>query len=121
MLDAERALGLDTPAYYERFADRVRQCNSTGVDLDLIAYVVDRSTHKQGKLMPGCRLPIRPVEVLVDSPPDDVLLLAWNFAEEIIAQQGEYLARGGTFHVPVPMPRAVVWDREGAVPAGELA
>jgi hypothetical protein len=70
--------------------------------------------------MPGSRLPIRPVELLLESPPDDVLLLAWNFAEEIIAQQHEYLARGGTFHLPVPMPRAGASDRAGALLAGEL-
>jgi hypothetical protein len=151
LLDQESARGVDTPAYYERFAERVRQCqqalralltrlrdegrtvaaygaaakgatllNSTGIDADLIAYVVDRNAYKQGKLMPGCRLPIRPVEVLLESPPDDVLLLAWNFAEEIIAQQQEYLARGGTFHLPVPTPRAVARDRGDALPAASL-
>ena len=70
-----------------------------------VEYVVDRNTHKQGMLMPGCRLPIRPVEVLVEEQPDDVLLLAWNFADEIMAQQSEYRAAGGRFITPVPMPQ----------------
>ena len=81
--------------------------NSTGIDTSLIAYVVDRSDHKQGKLMPGCRLPIRGVEVLLDEQPDDLLLLAWNFADEIIAQQRAYADAGGTFYVPIPTPHAV--------------
>ena len=71
------------------------------------SYVVDRNVHKHGKLMPGCRLPIRPVEVLVDEQPDDVLVLAWNFADEIVGQQAEYLDAGGRFYVPVPHPRRV--------------
>jgi hypothetical protein len=57
--------------------------------------------------MPGCRLPIRPVELLVEDRPDDVVLLAWNFEEEIVHQQAPYLAAGGTFYVPVPRPRRI--------------
>jgi hypothetical protein len=111
--DALRALLDDlaargrTVAAYGAAAKGATLLNSTGISTDRVAYVVDRSVHKQGLLMPGCRLPIRPVEVLLDDRPDDLLLLAWNFAEEIIGQQREYAARGGTFYVPVPMPRVV--------------
>ena len=102
-----------TVAAYGAAAKGATLLNSTGIDASLVAYVVDRNTFKQGKLMPGCRLPILPVEVLLESPPDDVLLLAWNFADEIIAQQAAYLDQGGTFHVPVPMPRTVVREDSG--------
>ena len=51
------------------------------------------------------RLPIRPAEDLVKAMPDVTLLLAWNLADEIVAQQAEYLRRGGRFLVPVPSPR----------------
>jgi hypothetical protein len=81
--------------------------NSTGIGRDRVGYVVDRNVHKQGRLMPGCRLPIRPVELLVEDRPDDVVLLAWNFEEEIVHQQAPYLAAGGTFYVPVPRPRRI--------------
>ena len=81
--------------------------NSTGLTTDHVAYVVDRNVHKQGLLMPGCRLPIRPVETLLSDRPDDLLILAWNFMDEIVAQQQEYADRGGTFYVPVPVPRQV--------------
>jgi SAM-dependent methyltransferase len=94
-------------AAYGAAAKGATLLNSTGIDTRLVAYVVDRNVHKQGKLVPGCRLPIRPVEVLVEEQPDDLLLLAWNFAEEIIAQQQAYAAAGGTFYVPVPEPHAV--------------
>jgi hypothetical protein len=96
-----------TVAAYGAAAKGATLLNSTGIDTGLVQYVVDRNTHKQGKLMPGCRLPIRPVEVLVDEVPDALLLLAWNFATEIMAQQAEYAAKGGSFYVPVPMPRQV--------------
>ncbi len=54
--------------------------------------------------MPGCRLSIEPVETLLEDRPDDVLLLAWNFADEIVDQQAAYVAGGGRFYVPVPRP-----------------
>jgi hypothetical protein len=74
---------------------------------DVLEFVADRSTYKQGKLMPGAKLPIRPPSALLEDMPDYVLLLTWNFADEILAQQAEYIARGGRFIIPIPEPRIV--------------
>jgi C-methyltransferase C-terminal domain len=65
---------------------------------------VDRNVHKIGHYMPGTRQPIKDVAALLDEQPDYVLLLAWNFKDEIMAQQAEYIARGGKFIVPIPSP-----------------
>lgn len=81
--------------------------NATGLGSDVIEYVVDRNPHKQGHLMPGVHLPIRDPAVLLEDRPDYVLLLAWNFAREIIAQQQAYVDQGGRFVVPVPSPTVV--------------
>lgn len=96
-----------TVAAYGAAAKGATLLNSSGIGTELVAYVVDRNTHKQGRLMPGCSLPIRPVEVLLEDRPDDLLLLAWNFADEIVAQQSEYAAGGGRFIVPAPRARFV--------------
>lgn len=82
-------------------------CNHLGIDESLVDYVVDRSPYKQGRLVPGVDLPIRDVAVLLEERPDDVLILAWNFADEIIDQQREYLDAGGRFIVPIPTFRSV--------------
>lgn len=81
--------------------------NTFGIGADLLDYVVDRSTVKQGRYTPGTHLAIYAPEKLLDDRPDDVLLLTWNFAEEILAQQAAYRAGGGRFIVPVPEPRVV--------------
>lgn len=78
--------------------------NYAGVGRETLLFVADRSTHKQGLYMPGVRLPIRPPEALLEERPVAVLLLAWNFQDEIVAQQAEYLRRGGRFMVPIPEP-----------------
>jgi hypothetical protein len=78
--------------------------NYVDIGREIIDFVVDRNSHKHGKYMPGKHLPIFPVEKLIEEMPDYVLILAWNFADEIIQQQAEYKLKGGRFIVPVPEP-----------------
>ena len=81
--------------------------NYCDLDTDSIAFVVDRSPHKQGMFMPGVQIPIRPVEELVSCQPAAVVLLTWNFEMEILAQQAAFREAGGKFIIPIPKVRAV--------------
>ena len=81
--------------------------NVCGIDSSLIQFVADRSPHKQGHFMPGAGIPIVAPERLLADQPDYVLLLTWNFADEILEQQAEYRRRGGRFIVPIPAIRIV--------------
>lgn len=78
--------------------------NVTGIGTELIDFIVDRNVHKQGKCMPGVGIPIVDPSALLERAPDYVLLLPWNFKDEIIHQQQEYISRGGRFIVPIPKP-----------------
>jgi SAM-dependent methyltransferase len=81
--------------------------NYVGIGQETLDFVVDRNTHKQGRYIPGVRLPIAAPERVLAEQPDYVLILPWNFKDEIIAQQAEYQRRGGKFIVPVPRPTII--------------
>lgn len=76
--------------------------NYCGIDSGLLDFVVDRSPHKQGRYVPGVRIPIYAPARLLEEMPTYTLLLAWNVADEILEQQAEYRRRGGHFIVPIP-------------------
>jgi hypothetical protein len=81
--------------------------NFCGIGTDLIPYTVDRSPLKVGRLTPGMHLPVLEAGELAKRRPDYTLILAWNFAEEIMRQQEEYRRKGGRFIIPIPEPRIV--------------
>lgn len=81
--------------------------NTFGIGSETLDFIVDRSTAKQGLYTPGTHLLIEPPEKLVEAMPDYVLLLTWNFADEILEQQSAYRARGGKFIIPIPEVKIV--------------
>jgi SAM-dependent methyltransferase len=81
--------------------------NFYGIGRETLDFVADRSTAKQGRLTPGCHLPIVGPDELLQRRPDFALLLTWNFAAEILKQQQAYRDAGGKFIVPLPEVRVV--------------
>lgn len=81
--------------------------NYCGIGPALIDYIVDRNPLKHGLYSPGMHIPVLGVERLVEDPPDYLLLIAWNFADEIIRQQEQYRSAGGRFILPIPEPKMV--------------
>jgi SAM-dependent methyltransferase len=96
-----------TVAAYGAAAKGSTLINFFGLGRESLDFVVDRSTHKQGRLMPGQHIPILPPEALLAKRPDFTLLLTWNFAEEILAQQKAYRDGGGKFILPIPQVKVV--------------
>ena len=137
LLEQERTAGVDQYRFYQDFARRVQKLRSDvrallnqlhtdgrrlwgygaaakatvllnyfAIGPDLLECVADLSPHKQGCVIPGVRIPIVSPDRLGEDP-DYLLLLAWNFADEIMRQQSAYRERGGKFIIPVPQVRIV--------------
>jgi hypothetical protein len=99
--DGKRVVGYGAPAKGNTLL------NYCGIGTDLLPYTVDKSPLKVGRYTPGMHLPVKPTATLVEDQPDYAMILAWNFADEIMRQQSEYAARGGRFIIPIPSPRIV--------------
>jgi 2-polyprenyl-3-methyl-5-hydroxy-6-metoxy-1,4-benzoquinol methylase len=76
--------------------------NYCGIRTDFIDYVVDRSPHKQGRFLPGTRIPIRHPDSIRLTKPDYLLVLPWNLKDEVIQQMAFIRGWGGRFLVPIP-------------------
>ncbi len=79
--------------------------NYCGIRQDFVDYTVDRSPHKQGRYLPGSRIPILAPEHVFETRPDYLLILPWNLRDEIMEQMKGIRAWGGRFVVPIPEVR----------------
>jgi SAM-dependent methyltransferase len=76
--------------------------NYCGIRQDFVDYTVDRSEHKQGRYLPGSRIPVFAPGRIRETRPDFVLILPWNLRDEIMSQMSEIREWGGRFVVPIP-------------------
>lgn len=76
--------------------------NYCGVSTDFVDYAVDRNPLKQGRLMPGTRIPVMAPERIMETRPDYLLILPWNIKDEVITQMQGIRAWGGQFVIPIP-------------------
>ena len=76
--------------------------NYAGVKPDLLAWVADANPHKQGKFLPGSRIPIVAPERIAQEQPDYILVLPWNLLSEVTRQLSSAKAWGARFVVAVP-------------------
>jgi novobiocin biosynthesis protein NovU/D-mycarose 3-C-methyltransferase len=87
--------------------------NYCGLGPEDVAYIVDRNPLKNGLFSPGAHIPVRPPAALVSDRPDYLLILPWNWKDEIIAEQRPFAEAGGRFLVGIPRPR-ILGDESGS-------
>lgn len=76
--------------------------NYCGIRTDFIDYTVDRSTHKQGRFLPGTHIPVHHPDKVRETKPDYLLILPWNLKDEIMGQMAHIREWGGKFVIPIP-------------------
>lgn len=81
--------------------------NYCKIDRQVLDYVTEKSKLKIGLFTPGDHIPVYPDSRLLEDQPDYALLLAWNFAEEIMNNNKEFIANGGKFIIPIPTVKIV--------------
>lgn len=91
-------IGISTPAKGNTL---LNYCN---IDTTYLDYATEKAKLKVGKYTPGTHIPIYDDEKILQDMPDYALILAWNFADEIMKNMVEYKKRGGKFIIPIPKP-----------------
>ncbi len=97
----KRIVGVSAPA------KGMTLLNYCRIDDELLDFVTEKSRLKIGRYTPGAHIPVVPDSALLEQQPDYALLLAWNFADEIMKNLEEFRARGGKFIIPIPTPKIV--------------
>lgn len=106
-------------AAYGAAAKGAIMLNYAGIGPELIQFVADKNPHKQGKYLPGVHIPISPPERILEEQPDYLLILIWNFKDEVMHQQAEFARRGGKFIVAIPYPE--ILQGESTLVSGRFA
>ena len=99
--EGKKVVGISAPA---------RSCtvlNYCKIDFEILDYVTERNPFKIGKFTPGMHIPVYSDEKLLEDQPDYALILAWNFADEIMQNNSKYQENGGKFIIPIPKPRII--------------
>jgi SAM-dependent methyltransferase len=99
--EGKRIAGVSAPA------KGMTLLNYCRIDSDLLDFVTEKATLKIGRYTPGGHIPVVSDSELLEKQPDYALLLAWNFADEIMKNLSEYSRRGGKFIIPIPFPKIV--------------
>jgi hypothetical protein len=99
--DGKRLVAVSAPA------KGMTLLNYCGIGRNLLDFVTEKSMLKVGRFTPGGHVPVVPDSALMEQRPDYALLLAWNFADEIMKNLESYRKAGGRFIVPIPEPRIV--------------
>ena len=81
--------------------------NYCGIYTDFIDYSVDRNPYKQGKFLPGTRIPIYPPDKIEETKPDYVMIMPWNLKDEIMNQMAFIRDWGAQFIIPIPEPEII--------------
>ena len=76
--------------------------NFCGIGKEILEYTVDISPHKQGMFLPGTHIPIKNPDMIKETKPDYVVILSWNFKDEIVEQMNYIREWGGKFVVLHP-------------------
>lgn len=99
--DGKRIVGISAPAKGNTLL------NYCKIDSKTLDYITERNPLKIGKFTPGMHIPVFSDEKLLEDQPDYALILAWNFADEIIQNNSQYREKGGKFIIPTPEPKIV--------------
>ncbi len=99
--EGKRVVGVSAPA------KGMTLLNYCHIGPEVLDVVTEKAALKIGRVTPGTHIPVVPDAYLIEHQPDYALLLAWNFAEEIIENLKDYRKKGGKFIIPIPMPKIV--------------
>ena len=94
--NGKRIVGISAPAKGNTLL------NYCKIDTQILDYVTERNPLKIGKVTPGMHIPVYSDKKMLEDQPDYALILAWNFADEIIRNNTEYKKKGGKFIIPIP-------------------